>query len=1738
MLPCRGLLIGSAIALTIACLPGMGTSQTQAFSPFATTEVRLPQNCDWVSDPGEAQSMPTEVVDPNPRSVRLKFSEPPLSYGTETLDGREYATVRLTGEGSIAIPGDPELPKVSRLVMIANRGNVKLSVVNSSYHVQYLKGDIFPTQEMVEGGSEPLKGTTAPNFAVHKANRWYPSETARISEPATLRDVRFVGLTVYPVQVNPVTREIRVYDEIEVEVQDVGGAGSNEIPFTPESIDPGFKKLYGAFENFRGSTLDELPVMPGEYVVFCRNYPGVIAQAQRLVDWHKRKGLNASLVRLSTASYDSVKIILGQRYYASNGKLAYACVIGDPQLGTPDSLYIATHSTQYDNYFGTGLVNPNGPDNPDPVPEVAVGRISATNMFALQSVVDKTIFYETSPYTATPEWFTRTWCAPHNYSGASVYSLPSFKHYTEQIMLQHGITQVLWNVFNGSVIADTIEAKVGLGISVFNHRMAWINEMYTSDLDGLPDSWMWPFVMSITCNTGSFNSGTSVSEAWLMPTGQVPEHYRGAIGCVGLATSGTHTRLNNSLDAGAMYGLYARGIDEQGTALIAGKLQMWLNYWDDNPTGVQNFCYWSNLMGDPAVPIWKKRPRPALVTEPGTVNVGTNHVRLTVRNSYTTNFVPDALVCLWKSGQSYSRGFTDVNGQIDLPCTTSTAGNLLLTVTHSSLLADLDTILVVSSNAWLALDSILVDDDNLDSSTGDGNHIISPGEIANLTLRLRNVGTSQTVTGISSTLFGSAPGITILSATSAYPNIGVGSWGANTSRFRIGVSSVFNGEPAVLYLRVTSSAGVDTLRVSLTPHAPDVGYRRSTFFGGALNSGADGDFMVTFKNTGSFALESAHGVLRSLDPLVLVSDSLGEYGDVAAGALDSNTVNRYHISVSNGAYPGHRAVMQLVITDGNGFRDSTEFDSTNFFTTEPALMNRDSDNFVVTIGNRDSTSPTGPDAYGYYAYDNDESYPPGSGSEYQWVEISPRLGGLGTSMNFNDNAEDKDSSRSIALPFPFTFYGQSFGWVTICSNGWLALGITTINDYHNYRMGTPPGPPNQVAAYWDDLRCSGLDSNCYYYYDSVNHRFIVEWRAWLAWQSPRTMEKFEIILYDPAAYPSVTGDGKIKVQYDSVAVLINYASDQNDWCSMGIQNSDHSTGLDYYYWNTYAPGSDYIRNGRAIMYTTDATGKLVPAIHVVQPNIASNWYVGELCNVIWQSTAVQGNVNIQIKRNYPSGAWSPLFTGTPNDGIQAWTVNTPTAAGTARIRIFSVADSTICDTSDTSFSITMPTLEVVSPNGGEVLITGSPCWMSWDAVGMPSVRVELNRSFPSASWEVIRESAYQAFEWAVSGTPTMTARLRVTGISVPTVADTSDGDFTIGSPPTLTHEPHADQAPGPALFVAKVVDDVPGFVTKVYYRLTGVGNFDSTAFATTGNPDEYSATTPALGAGRYEYYVYTRDAQAFDDRVPGSGSYYFDVGTMAGAWINYDDSTAENYNWVDGTDFQWAVRFEPSSYPYVLYGARFAICPTRPSSIHQPIEVRVYRSDGTDGMPGTLLFDDTTACAGNVIGGLPAGAAWADVIVRSGGQPLQFTEPFYVSVQNPEVRVHPVAFAHDTLGTRSHRSYFYDACETQWFSEDDTVDNARPGNRMIRANGFSLAPLQVVVYRTDSAGVISAMLKWTSNGAPYYHIYSAAVAGGPYSTLEGSVVGPAAGQSVFFQDLNAIGEAVRRFYVVTGADQP
>jgi len=92
------------------------------------------------------------------------------------------------------------------------------------------------------------------------------------------------------------------------------------------------------------------------------------------------------------------------------------------------------------------------------------------------------------------------------------------------------------------------------------------------------------------------------------------------------------------------------------------------------------------------------------------------------------------------------------------------------------------------------------------------------------------------------------------------------------------------------------------------------------------------------------------------------------------------------------------------------------------------------------------------------------------------------------------------------------------------------------------------------------------------------------------------------------------------------------------------------------------------------------------SITVIQPNGGGSAPIGQQVNIRWTSTNVPGNVKIELSRN-GGVSYETLFASTPNDGIQPWVITGP-ATTQGLIKISSVDDPSIFDTSDSTFTIT------------------------------------------------------------------------------------------------------------------------------------------------------------------------------------------------------------------------------------------------------------------------------------------------------------------------------------------------------------------------------------------------------------------------------------------------------------------
>ena len=149
-------------------------------------------------------------------------------------------------------------------------------------------------------------------------------------------------------------------------------------------------------------------------------------------------------------------------------------------------------------------------------------------------------------------------------------------------------------------------------------------------------------------------------------------------------------------------------------------------------------------------------------------------------------------------------------------------------------------------------------------------------------------------------------------------------------------------------------------------------------------------------------------------------------------------------------------------------------------------------------------------------------------------------------------------TTTVNLPFTFKYYGVNYTQVRLSSDGWIAFGSGTQTATTNYCLPHNDNVNCMVAAFWDNLFAPSGETGKLLYYSDPSQRFIVEWYN-VGHNNSHTgtenKETFQIILYDPLAYPTPTGDGDILLQYKNTA----YTAEN----TVGIENNTQTVALQY-----------------------------------------------------------------------------------------------------------------------------------------------------------------------------------------------------------------------------------------------------------------------------------------------------------------------------------------------------------------------------------------------------------------------------------------------------------------------------------------------------------------------------------------------------------------------------------------------
>ena len=1105
-------------------------------------------------------------------TLELVF-DPPVF---EDLDGREI--VRLPGEGLVGEAGRPDLPLVNRLVRIHDDAEMGLEILEEEW-LSLGTHAVRPVQDRLHTEADlPLPWIQDEDLWAE--NAFWPGQTAELGEPMLLREIRLLKLAVYPMRWNPVTGELQRLHRLRIELRRTGSSdvntplrmvhGNSEFLWERRLQDLGFAKSLLGERLLLPFTVDPPPAegalreiewgapsLPLNYTVFTKASALSNSSVQDFLEWKWRKGHHLTIYTEDDVnwSYSSIRSQITSDYENSETPPHYVLLIGD----VSGSYSLPTHSSQYDHYYAACVGG-------DILGDVVVGRISVSNSTQLSTVMNKIIGYESDPWLENPGWLQRaSFITGAYHCGLSMTQMS--RSIAFQMVEERDYTHIdtVWCGSSPSYVYNWYEQ----GISFHTYR-GWVNmeglsENQIQNMDQGPRT---PIAVIFTCGTGDFDYGTCFTEAFLRAG--TPTTPGGAVAAMGFCTLGTHTPYNNLVTGGYYSGLLDYEIPQVGTCMFRGKLELYLNL----PPGdynISSFARWANLMGDPGMDTWCGVPERLFFEEtPETLSPHSAMLELRAVDEAGLP-VEGAAVCASQYEILRSIELSDVDGRVYLPLEgMEHGGDLLLTASLAGWAPVLGDVPLTSDEALPILLSLQLDDDGEDG-------LLSPGEATRLVPVFGNSSESEGLESFDITLEIRDGEGEVLSGVTQLPPIEPGGQGSPVDLLELRADSTLDEDLKFgLRFRFESQDRGLLIPAELQLVSPLILLQDWELASGPLYPDESGELEITLENAGNATAEEltilagfpeGSGMLPEAQEIVL--------GDLAAGetALFQLTVEADPMLV-----PGYHTMLNLDWSDASGARSSQ--------------------GLPVTLGDQQTGDPTGPDSYGYYAYESTDiewSLAPG----YNWIEIAPGAGGEGTELPIQDNGNEQDHSVLVDLPFPVVLYGRLYSEMAVCSNGFVAFGPTAHleTDFRNHYMPCSMGPEPMLAPMWDDHKVTSDAEIC------VQHRedlgiYIVEWYK-VRTNSNNHINTFQILIYDTAHYPTGTGDNDVVFQYQQFSDGQQNSQDF-PYCTIGLKDHDALTGLTFTNYNRRHPTCSNFFSGKAVRLTTTLSGTLPPPEFVLE----------------------------------------------------------------------------------------------------------------------------------------------------------------------------------------------------------------------------------------------------------------------------------------------------------------------------------------------------------------------------------------------------------------------------------------------------------------------------------------------------------------------------------------------------------
>ena len=616
-----------------------------------------------------------------------------FSYGS--IESIEIATQRGTFseiaiEGTYASGeiGTPELPASHQLLAVPFGATPQVNVISyttTDYSLSnYGIGTLIPHQPSVRKDQNLDEVEFVYNAAAYQTRSLATMPEATIEVQGTMRGIRIGSLVINPVSYNPAANTLRVFNDIEVEINFVGADRAETERMLLNTYSPYFDIVYKQMFNYRQimDVYDDHPDLmayPVHMIVITpENY---ISALQPWINWKIQKGFDVNVVTTAQAggNYNAIQSYVQNLYNTGVSQGAtptFVILVGDTGQIPGKTSGNATQKVT-DLYYGSI-------DN-DYFPDMFYSRMSAENTNQVTAIVNKILQYE--QYTMPdPSYLNNvTLIAGWDSYWNPRIGQPTINYATTYYYnTAHGFTTVNAHLNQSQYPGCYNALSTGIGFVNYTAHGAetrWEDPLFTvSNVNALTNTNKYFLAMGNCCLTGNFGySQPCFGEAMLRGENKAAYSYIGSCPVtywyedyyfgVGATTVMNQTPTFENTATGVYDGIW---MDETyntvSSITFLGNIAVCYAHAGNYQTSTTPLYYWQayHVLGDGSIMPYRVNPTPNNVSHASSIPSGSSN--------FAVNAQAGSYVGISQNNVLKGAALVPASGSVNVPVSGITSG--------------------------------------------------------------------------------------------------------------------------------------------------------------------------------------------------------------------------------------------------------------------------------------------------------------------------------------------------------------------------------------------------------------------------------------------------------------------------------------------------------------------------------------------------------------------------------------------------------------------------------------------------------------------------------------------------------------------------------------------------------------------------------------------------------------------------------------------------------------------------------------------------------------------------------------------------------------------------------------------------------------------------------------------------------------------------------------------------------